>query len=205
MKTAITMFTVLAAALVFAAAGSLHADCGSCGAHKSTEEAKAEPTADEQVAGLEQMCAKNSSVMAERNKEKSFYERLGGEKKIHEFTKELMRVHMENPDVAYRLENLDRDQVAHRVALFIISGTGGPQVYDGPSLPDSHRHMKLTNADFMAAGVDIIQAMKNVGYGQNEIDDMVCTLVSLRDQVVLTEESDGKTAGHSDHSGHSHN
>jgi hypothetical protein len=83
--------------------------------------------------------------------------------------------------------------------VFIIAGTGGPTEYNGPSLSDSHRHMKLTNADFMAAGSDIIKSMKNLGYGQNEIDDMVCTLVSLRDQVVLTEEADAKTAGHSDH------
>lgn len=203
MKTAITMFTVLAAALVFTAAGSLNADCGKCGkGHSHNEEAKAEPTPDEQVAALEEMCAKNSSAMAARNEKSSFYERLGGEKKIHEFTKELMRVHMENPDVAYRFDGLSVDHVANRVAVFIIAGTGGPGEYNGPSLPDTHRHMKLTNADFMTAGADIIQAMNNVGYGQNEIDDMVCTLVSLRDQVVLTEESDGKTAGHS---GHSHN
>ncbi len=47
--------------------------------------------------------------------------------------------------------------------------------------------MKLTNADFMTAGADVIQAMKNLEYGQNEIDEVVCALVGLRSQVVLDE------------------
>ena len=34
---------------------------------------------------------------------------------------------------------------------------------------------QLTNADFLAAGGDVIQAMKNLGYGQNEIDEVICT------------------------------
>jgi hemoglobin len=202
MKTAISVIAALAIA-AFAAVNSPLADCGKCGrdhSHKGDAEAKAPATPDEHVAALEDMCSKNADAMAARNEKSSFYDRLGGENKIHAFTKELMRVHMENPDVAYRLQDLDLDHVANRVALFIISGTGGPEVYNGPSLPDTHRHMKLTNADFIAAGGDVIKAMQNLGYGQNEIDDMVCTLVSLRDQVVLTEEGDGHTAGH----GHKH-
>jgi hemoglobin len=202
MKTAIALIAVLGIA-IFAAVNSPLADCGKCGAAHSPKgeaEAKAPATPDEHVAALEDMCAKNAVAMASRNEKSSFYDRLGGEKKIHEFTKELMRVHMENPDVAYRLKDLDLDHVANRVALFIISGTGGPDVYNGPSLPDTHRHMKLTNADFLAAGGDVITAMKNVGYSQDVIDDMVCTLVSLRDQVVLTEGGNAHTAGH----GHTH-
>jgi hypothetical protein len=37
----------------------------------------------------------------------------------------------------------------------------------------------------MAAGGDIVKAMQTVGYGQDEIDEFVCILVSLKDQVVL--------------------
>jgi len=80
--------------------------------------------------------------------------------------------------------------VSKRVADFMISGMGGPAVYKNrPTLPDSHRHMKLTNADFMAAGADVIQAMKNLEYGQNEIDEVVCALVGLRPMVVLGDEA----------------
>jgi hypothetical protein len=45
--------------------------------------------------------------------------------------------------------------------------------------------MKLTNGDFVLAGGDVAQALKNLKYGPEEIDEFVCTLVSLRAQVVL--------------------
>ena len=76
--------------------------------------------------------------------------------------------------------------------MFLGAGTGGPTKYEGPSLADSHRHLALTNADFLAAGGDIVQAMKLLEYGQDEIDEVVCALVSMRDQVVLPKEPEQK-------------
>jgi hemoglobin len=196
MKKTITVAAVLLTAVIAVASVHTAPDPGSEKTDKTATEAKATPTADEQVASLERMCAENAKAMAARHAEKSFYERLGGEEKIHVLTRELVRLHLENDDVAYRLDGLDTDKVAHRVALFIISGTGGPAVYNGPELEATHAHMELTNADFMAAGGDVVQAMKNLGYGQNEIDEMVCALVSLRDQVVLPEDDAEETAKH---------
>ena len=43
----------------------------------------------------------------------------------------------------------------------------------------------LTDADFLSAGGDILKAMQTMGYGENEITEFVCILVSLKDQVVL--------------------
>jgi len=167
------------------------------GAALFTGEAKAQtPTAsandaspDTQVMALESMCAETSEARASRQSQKSLYERLGKEKGIHNLTEEVVRLHLKNDDIKHLLDGVDSDKLADDVALFLISGTGGPSVYDGPSLTDSHRHMKLTNADFMAAGRDIIQAMKNLGYEQNEIDDLVCAFVGLRGMVVLADGS----------------
>ena len=52
-------------------------------------------------------------------------------------------------------------------------------------MPASHAHLRLTDADFLAAGGDIVTAMQSMGYGENEINEIVCILVSLKDQVVL--------------------
>ncbi|MBC8366110.1 group 1 truncated hemoglobin [bacterium] len=141
--------------------------------------------ADAQVYDLEQMCEGNSGDRSKRQASKSLYQRLGKDKKIHTLTSEIVRLHSVNPAIKHLIDERYADHLAMRVAEFIISGTGGPAVYEGPSLTHSHDHMNLSNADFMAAGSDVIKAMTNLGYGQNEIDEMVCILVSLRDQVVL--------------------
>ena len=95
-------------------------------------------------------------------------------------------MHLKNDAVKHFFDESDTTEVADRVAKFIISGTGGPTVYEGPDLTSSHAAMKLTNADFLAAGGDIVQAMQNLGHGQDEIDELICALVAMRDQVVLS-------------------
>ena len=138
---------------------------GMPGAMAAEATAAAEPNdPDAQVAALEAMCAETAAARADRHSKTSLYERLGKDEGIHALTKEITRLHLENDAIKNTFYGLDADKVAHRVALFIISGTGGPAVYDGPSLTESHHEMKLTNADFMAAGVDVIQAMKNLNY-----------------------------------------
>ena len=42
-----------------------------------------------------------------------------------------------------------------------------------------------TDADFLSAGGDIATAIHTMGYGENELNDFVCILVSLNDQVVF--------------------
>jgi len=144
--------------------------------------------ADAQVRDLEKMCAETADARSARHAEKTLYERLGKEEGILQLIKELVRLHKQNVAIGHLFEGLDGDLVAKRVADFMVSGTGGPDVYKNrPTLPDSHRHMKLTNADFVVAGGDMVQAMQNLHYGQDEIDEVVCALVGLRPMVVLEE------------------
>ena len=146
--------------------------------------------ADAQVLELETMCEANAEARAARHADKTLYERLGQDAGIHRLTREIVRLHLENEQIKHMFAGLDNDLVAERVALFMISGMGGPTVYkDRPSLPDSHRRLKLTNSDFMSAGSDVIQAMKNLEYGQDEIDEVVCALVGLRSMVVLADDA----------------
>ncbi len=186
MKTLLMLLVLISMVCVPLAAVAEHPH------EKSGKKEAMSPSANQQVMDLEKMCEDTSVARTERHTKKTLFERLGKEKGIHRLTKELVRVHLQNEQVAPFLEDLDSDMVANRVAQFMISGMGGPTVYKNrPTLPDSHRHMKLTNGDFMAAGGDMIQAMKNLEYGQNEIDEVVCALVGLRDQVVLSDSGHG--------------
>lgn len=145
----------------------------------------ATPTPDQQVAAFEASCAASATERASRHARTPLFQRLGGEQGIHAMTREIVRLHLQNPPIRHYFEKLDPDVVANHVAEFMIGGTGGPQVYKGPGLTASHRSMKLTNRDFVLAGGDVAQAMKNLKYGPGEIDEVICTLVSLRAQVVL--------------------
>ena len=144
-----------------------------------------EPTTREQVLGLEAMCAENAEAMAARQAEKSLYDRLGGEEKIHEIVVEIVRLHEVNPVVKHTLDGIDEARLIHGVTQFLVAGSGGPTEYTGRNMVDAHSHLKLTNAEFLSAGGDVMQSMKNNGCGEAEIQEVVCVLVSLRDEVVI--------------------
>jgi len=143
------------------------------------------PSVAEQIAGMQAMCAETADARAQRQAEKPLYDRLGGYDRIHEFTREVVRLHFENKALDRIMVGIDGDTLAKRVADFAAAGTGGPQTYTGRSMPAAHEHLHLTDADFLAAGGDIVKAMQTMGYGEDEINEFVCILVSLKDQVVL--------------------
>lgn len=143
------------------------------------------PTVAEQIAGMQAMCAETAEARAQRHAEKALYYRLGEYDRIHEFINEVVRLHFENDALDRIMEGVDGETLAKRVTDFTAAGTGGPQTYKGRSMTAAHEHLHLTDADFLVAGGDIVQAMQTMGYGENEINEFVCILVSLKDQVVL--------------------
>ena len=142
------------------------------------------PSADEQMAGLVESCQASADARAARHEAKALYDRLGGYDKILALTTEIVRLHGENDAIKRTLVGVDPEMLAKHVADFMAAGTGGTAAYTGRSMPDAHRHLELSTADFLAAGGDVIQAMKNLGYGPDEIDEVVCILVSLKDTVL---------------------
>ncbi len=145
-------------------------------------------TPAEQILAMEQGCSATAAERQKRQAEKPLFVRLGGEEKILAFTREIVRLHRQNPAIGHYFAKSDPEVAAKHAAEFMITGTGGPAVYKGPDLRTSHGRMGITNQDFVVAGKDIVQAMTNLGYGPNEVDEMVCTLVSLRDQVVREDQ-----------------
>jgi hemoglobin len=142
------------------------------------------PSVEEKMTGLEAMCTESADARTARHEEKSLYERLGGYERIHTLTKEIVRLHEQNEDFRLMMAYVDSDRLAKSVADFMAAGTGGTAEYKGRNMKAAHAHLQFTQADFLSAGGDVIQAMKNLNYGQEEIDEVVCILVSMKDQVV---------------------
>lgn len=146
---------------------------------------KEAPTVDEQIAGLQAMCKENAGPSAERQEKDSLYNRLGGYDKIHKLCETIIQNHDINEDIKHTMEGVDYDKLADHLADFISAGTGGTAEYTGRDMKSSHAHLELTDADFLSAGGDIVKSMKSMEYEQNEINDFLCILVSMKDQVVF--------------------
>ena len=143
------------------------------------------PSVAEQVQHLQSSCEASAEVRETRHAERPLYERLGGYQRILALTTEVVRLHKQNDAIKQMFTHVDEEQLARHVADFMSAGTGGTAEYTGRSMPAAHAKLRLTDADFLAAGGDIVTAMQSQGYEAEEIDEVVCILVSLKDQVVL--------------------
>jgi hemoglobin len=185
------LLLVLALAAMLATGCAPADETGDAASAPAAEEAAptdAEPTPADQARELEAMCSENAEAMAARQAESSLYERLGGTDRIHDIVTEIVRLHGENEAIQGMFEGVDREGLIDGVAEFLVVGSGGPGEYTGLGMEEAHAHLRLTNADFLAAGGDVMQAMRNKGCGEEEIQEVVCALVALRAQVVM--ESD---------------
>lgn len=174
---------------VLALAGSLGVLVGAGGTARGEGPAAADGKgAAAEIRELERGCAGTAAERAKRQAATPLFARLGGEEKIQALTREIVRLHRRNEAIGHYFAKSDPDRAARRAAEFIISGTGGPSVYKGPDLRATHARMGISNRDFLVAGKDIVQAMTALGHGPGEVDEMMCTLVALRPQVVREDE-----------------
>ncbi len=150
------------------------------------------PSASDQMKEFAKNCAAGAESRTRRDEAASLFSRLGGAEKIHALTKEMVRLHQQNKVVADIVARYNGDDLADKLARYIIAHTGGATPYVGATLAQSHAKLNITDEQFMAGGMDFSQAMKNLGYAENEINDAGCFLGGLHDQIVITNRDDQK-------------
>ena len=143
------------------------------------------PTAADQVAGLQKMCSDAAGAIKARQEKKSLYKRLGEKEKIKTFITNLYGAHLANKDINHMFKNVERDSFIGHATDFFVVGTGGKGKYKGRDMSAAHKHLKISNADFLSAGGDVQNTMKSMNYGEHEIQEVVCSLVAFVPVVVV--------------------
>jgi hemoglobin len=142
-------------------------------------------TEAEQVAGLQTMCKESEGAIKERQAKNSLYDRLGGREKIGTFALNLFHSHKNNKQIGHMFKHVQEKPFVGHVTEFLVVGTGGKGNYTGRDMESVHKHLKITNAAFLSAGGDVQATMKALNYGDNEIQEVVCALVSFIPDVVV--------------------
>ena len=114
----------------------------------------------------------------------TLYERLGGEEKIRQVTKDILANHLGNPTVSPRYQDSDHDHVIKVVTEFICAGTGGPQEYTGKDMITTHRGMNINEAEYLAVIDDIMGALDKNGVGDQEKMEVLMICYSLKGEIL---------------------
>ena len=115
----------------------------------------------------------------------SLFERLGGVAGITNIASDLIDNDVANKATSPRFANSDIPRMKNAAATFIISGTGGPNVYKGKDVLAAHKGMNISPVEFMATLDNALDALRKNNIGQREQEEVLFILYSMRSQVVL--------------------
>lgn len=119
----------------------------------------------------------------------SLYERLGGAAGVSNLVDDIVALHMANPAIKSRFLPSNDDpvhlaQVKKHLGNFLGAGSGGPEQYTGKSMPDAHRGMNISEAEYMAAIDDIMAALQKHGVDEQSQKDVLAIAFSLKSQIM---------------------
>jgi hemoglobin len=86
------------------------------------------------------------------------------------------------------------DEAHHRVSAagfkyfvteMLCQAAGGPQRYSGRSMGDSHRHLMITDEEWLAFMDDLQQTLEKFGLPQPEQDEVKVIVESTREAIVI--------------------
>ena len=115
----------------------------------------------------------------------SLYERLGRREGITRITRDLIQIHLANPLVKTRFENIeDPARFERRAVEFFCAGSGGPETYSGRDMVSTHRGMNISEQEFITVVDDAMAALEKNGIDVPTRNDVLAIFWSLKGEVV---------------------
>jgi hemoglobin len=141
------------------------------------------------IVGL--VCASFTSVNVMAEKEAmaapagpTLYERIGGEVVSRAIVEDIWTNHSNNPIVKGRFLYSDAVTVKERVFEIFAMATGGDVKYTGMDLAERHSNMNISEMEFNAAVDDIMAALTKNNVAQQEQNEVLAILWSVRPAIV---------------------
>ena len=133
-----------------------------------------------------------TTSFAQKAKEKSLYDRLGGKKSITSVVDEFVgRVAADNRINGYFKGTASDPK---RLAMFkrnlvdqICQASGGPCKYKGKDMKSAHMGMSISSADFNALVEDLVGALDKFNVGQTEKNQLLGALGPMKKDIVEKE------------------
>ncbi len=116
----------------------------------------------------------------------SLFQELGGMEVITQFSNETIDISMADPRIAHTFEdeNVNPRRVKRLLAEQICALTGGPCVYEGRTMKESHAEDQITNAQFNAIVEDLQIAMDNAGVPFRAQNKLLAILAPMQRDIV---------------------
>lgn len=114
----------------------------------------------------------------------TLYKRPGEEPGIRKIINYVLDKNSNNPLIAHHFRNIDMNKLKQIVFEFFSMGTGGPHQYNGRDMRTAHTGMGINEEEWKTATDDTIWALDKNGVGQEEKNEVIAILESLKGDIV---------------------
>ena len=114
----------------------------------------------------------------------SLYERLGGKPAITAVVDDFIGNVAGDARINQRFAQANIPRLKTMLVDQICQASGGPCRYTGLSMVESHRGMKITDAEFTALVEDLVKSLDKFKVGAREKNDLLGALGSMKPQIV---------------------
>ncbi len=130
---------------------------------------------------------------------KTLWDRLGGDTNVAKVVDDFVNTAGKDPKVNFWRDPTkvpSKEEIADlKKALveFISSATGGPLKYEGKSMKEAHKGMKISNEEFDAAAKDLKDALEKNGAKADDVEAVMTAVGGTRKDIVEAKEPEEKT------------
>jgi hemoglobin len=119
----------------------------------------------------------------------ALFERLGGSAGITALVDDIVALHMDNPVIRARfrpyLDTPEKLAITKKhLCAFLEAGSGGTAEYCGRTMPDTHRGMNISEAEYMATIDDILAALRRHDIDEQTQKDVLAIAWSLKGDII---------------------
>lgn len=116
--------------------------------------------------------------------QRSLYDELGGEEGVSALVESLLVRISDDPRIAHQFATVDILHLNDKLVEQICHVAGGPCVYTGKSMVESHAHLSISHADFNALVEDLMGAMDARGISRPAQNRLLGLLAPMHRDVV---------------------
>lgn len=122
-------------------------------------------------------------------KEKSIYEKMGGEEGVSLIVEDIVAMHMENVKIQHYFiplkENPEHFNLfKQHVKDFLSAGTGGGAEYKGRDMQNTHKGLNLSESDFLEALDDILSVLDKHEVDRVSRNELLAILYSMKAAII---------------------
>lgn len=128
--------------------------------------------------------ARETASAATTAGERSLYDRLGGKDAISAVIDDFVANVAADARINTRFARTDIPHLKQMLVDQVCQATGGPCTYTGKSMPDAHKGMKITEAEFTALVEDLTRSLEKHNVPEREKTELLTALAGMKGDIV---------------------